>query len=168
MTAPFEDFGTVDMIEEPGAPMSTLLAPQHEKLDIAPVEASEATAMMPAAATNTMLRAAPASMASLRPCEKPPPPHELLVATMFRPWRTLRSVKYCTALMALAVVPPRRPRKRPLISLTPLQHTPATPLPLPPAPAIVPDTCVPWSSLAPPELTLLLLPSKSQPFLSST
>ena len=46
--------------------------------------------------------------------------------------------------------------------------TPATPLPLPPTPAMVPATCVPWSSLAPPELMLLLLPSKSQPRTSST
>src|SRR5688572_5596525 len=52
--------------------------------------------------------------------------------------------------------------------LTPLQHTPATPLPLPPTPAMVPETCVPWSSLAPPELMLLLPPSKSQPRVSST
>ena len=46
MTAPFDDFGTVDMMPEPGAPMSTLLAPHCEKLDMVPFDASEATATM--------------------------------------------------------------------------------------------------------------------------
>ena len=87
-------------------------------------------------------------MASWSACENPPPPQELFVATMFRPWRVFRSVKYSSASIASAVVPPLRPRNFAAISFT-FQSTPATPLPLPPTAPIVPATCVPWSSWVP-------------------
>jgi hypothetical protein len=99
---------------DPGAPMSIVVAPKFENELIAPVLVIEATLMtlalaysagkqfdevsqsaelLPAAATNRMPCWLARSIASARPCEKPPPPQELLVATMFRPWRVLRSVK---------------------------------------------------------------------------
>jgi len=49
--------------------------------------------LLPAAAMNRMFCFAPRVMASSNACEKPPPPQELLVATMFMAWRVLRSVK---------------------------------------------------------------------------
>ncbi len=38
--------GTLDQMAEPGAPMSTVVAPYCEKLDNPPAEVSDATAMI--------------------------------------------------------------------------------------------------------------------------
>ena len=51
-------------------------------------------AELPAAATNRMLALPARVIASCRPCEKPPPPQELFVATTsISGWRCFRSVK---------------------------------------------------------------------------
>ena len=71
---------------------------------------------------------------------------------------------------ASEVYPPLGPRNFAETSVT-AQLTPATPLPLPPTPPIVPDTCVPCvsdPSVELPSNTVLLLFRKSQPWMSST